>query len=321
MLDPMKKGPLTFNNTVDIRGYSKVNLLAAVFLIMYGPAHESLFEKATIKTATQQRNALFMEGAEIVVDRRTALKEVYATFLQQSILAKSAFDATTDFSSTDEDLQAVLESLKNGEVQRVSTVEELVEKAPVVEKVDTDKSDVKPVGEYTDTTDATNEIVVETEAREDIGNSTESVDKPEDMPVPTVEKEQYEVEEKFCAETKEESTPSLEETTKQTEEPVSVAPRYSEDLVILSDDNEYEKALRGKLTAEVRDFKVLPNTYSAVRLCNKIVALLPGKDLLDIVYNKEAIHVLYEEFEGAAYLLSSFRILAVGIATGGVKNV
>lgn len=327
MLDPMKKGALSFHSSVDVRGYQRVNVLAAIYLIMYGKEQEEKFAKADIKRAGQLWGNMFMKNIQPVVDRKDAIREVYATLLQSNEKAKAAFDEMETIECTDAELTEVLQEFKNSGAT-VPAIEEIIEEAEVVEEPVVEREpeevpteEVEPVENPTvelDVTGVTNEQ--DTFDSEEV--EEESI-KEEDVPladlaeavagedIPEVEEEDEVVSEMTTTIVEEPEIPV--EPEEQSEE----KPMYNEDLVIVENENKYRKALSGKLKDEVREFKTLSNAYTAAKLCNKIVKLLPDEPLLDLMYNNEVVHILYEEFEGAAYLLSSFRILAVGIATGG----
>lgn len=327
MLDPMKKGALSFHSSVDIRGYQRVNVLAAIYLIMYGKEQEEKFAKADIKRAGQLWGNMFMKNIQPVVDRKDAIREVYATLLQNNEKAKAAFDEMETIECTDAELTEVLQEFKNSGAT-VPAIEEIIEEAEVVEEPvvecepeEVPTEEVEPVENPTVELDVTG--VTNGQDTFDSEEVEEESIKEEDVPladlaeavagedIPKVEEEDEVISEMTTTVIEEPEVPV--ESEEQSEE----KPMYNEDLVIVENENKYRKALSGKLKDEVREFKTLSNAYTAAKLCNKIVKLLPDESLLDLMYNNEVVHILYEEFEGAAYLLSSFRILAVGIATGG----
>ena len=336
MLDPMKKGALSFHSSVDIRGYQRVNVLAAIYLIMYGKEQEEKFAKADIKRAGQLWGNMFMKNIQPVVDRKDAIREVYATLLQNNEKAKAAFDEMETIECTDAELTEVLKEFKDSTIT-VPAIEEVIEEAEVVEEpvvepvveepVREDEPEQTPMEEVEAVENPTVELDVPEDVNEQVTLDTEEVEqepvKEEDVPladlaeavagedIPEVEEEDEVISEMTTTVVEEPEMPV--EPEEQPEE----KPMYNEDLIIVEDENKYRKALSGKLKDEVREFKTLSNAYTAAKLCNKIVKLLPDEPLLDLMYNNEVVHILYEEFEGAAYLLSSFRILAVGIATGG----
>ena len=326
MLDPMKKGALSFHSSVDVRGYQRVNVLAAIYLIMYGKEQEEKFAKADIKRAGQLWGNMFMKNIQPVVDRKDAIREVYATLLQSNEKAKAAFDEMETIECTDAELTEVLQEFKNSGAT-VPAIEEIIEEAEVVEEpVVEGESEEIPTEEVECVENPTVELDVSENTNEqvafDSGEVEESI-KEEDVPladlaeavagedIPKVEEEDEVISEMTTTVIEEPEVPV------EPEEQFEEKPMYNEDLVIVENENKYRKALSGKLKDEVREFKTLSNAYTAAKLCNKIVKLLPDEPLLDLMYNNEVVHILYEEFEGAAYLLSSFRILAVGIATGG----
>lgn len=301
MLDPMKKGPLSFHNTVNVRGYQNVNIMAAVYLIMFGPEHEERFAKADLKGAGNGWNYMFMHDVKPIIARKDALREVYSTFIKDNQKAMEAFEATELFESSDKELQEILQELKNGVVQKVPVIEEMTTQEVEIPEVSIEEptTPVGSVAEEPELNAATTEVM-----------DYESVEiVPVEEPATSFE------------ETKEEPEYIHESANDNSESSISAptitVPRYSADLVILEEGNEIEKALSGKLTKEVLDFKTIPNVVSAARVCEKLQALLPGRTLMDLIYDKDVIHVLYGEFHGAAYLLSSFRVLAMHLAAGG----
>ena len=301
MLDPMKKGPLSFHNTVSIRGYQNVNIMAAVYLIMFGPEHEGRFAKADLKGAGNGWNYMFMHDVEPIIARKDALREVYSTFIKDNPKAMEAFEATELFESSDKELQEILQELKNGVVREVPVIEEMATQEVEVPEVSTEEP-VTSVGSVTEEPEVNTTV-------------TEVMDYDSGETVPVEESNAS------FEETKEEPEYIHESVNDNNESDVSApvisVPRYSADLVILEEGNEIEKALSGKLTKEVLDFKTIPNVVSAARVCEKLQSLLPGRALMDLIYDKDVIHVLYGEFQGAAYLLSSFRVLAMHLAAGG----
>lgn len=330
MLDPMKKGALSFHSSVDIRGYQRVNVLAAIYLIMYGKEQEEKFAKADIKKAGTLWSNMFMKNIQPVVQRKDAIREVYATLLQQSERAKTAFEEMEVVECSDAELAEVLTELKNGN-PTVPAIEEVVEKAEVVEEpevtVETElegtveectvkvsetsekKEWVEPVIEEVDPVTVEEPTVESTTEGNSLADIAESISEGDGTEEPLQNESAVVTEE-----------PAKVEAMESPSDEVEAKPMYNEDLVVVEEQNKYRQALSGKLKDEVRDFKTLSNAYTATKLCNKIVKLVPGEPLLDLMYNKEVVHILYEEFEGAAYLLSSFRVLAVGIATGGNNN-
>ena len=76
MLNPSKKGLVSYVNTVDVRGHKRVNLFSAACAIAYGKDYEAEFFSKDMKSAIQLRNQLFFKKAELAFPFEDAVYEV-----------------------------------------------------------------------------------------------------------------------------------------------------------------------------------------------------------------------------------------------------
>lgn len=321
MLNPSQKGLISYVNTVDIRGSKRVNVYAAACGIAYGKDYEAEFFSKDMKAAAQLRNQLLMKHINPGISFEEALYEVLINYFEQAPLAKEVFEGMTDLSCTDETFGRVLTRIKDSNFQFVpemsamldtkvegveepETATEAVEDFSETEAVvpedsyegstETNSSEVADSGEH-DSTESSEENVV---AAED--NQPEQLDMAEDV---NIEEEEPPT---VLPESSESSAPLVADVLKNARE---------ESEKHNTTESEYAVLFRDKITTEVNNFKLLPNSNTAAELLDKIESLLPGMEVIDIVYNKSILHALLIEFNGAASMLSSFRVLALGLST------
>lgn len=348
MLNPTKKGILSYNNAVSIRGHENINIFAAMCMIMYGSEYEERFIGKDLKQAAQVRNELYMNRVQPVVSTYDALYEIYTNYLEQNERARKEFEAMEVIETTEDTLTEVLTAIRNGKVETTVPVEDVVKEAEVVTEVE-----AAPVEEtVAEVVETPVEETVEEEPVKEKPTVEEAVEEPavEEFVTEEVEEiEELEEDETIIDElpTMEEDAieedPILESTTEEQEAVVETQAkpdfpygksvdeqtagttvlelvRARRETVSTENDlneTEYHKAIVGKLQTEVGNFKLMPNDVNARALLDKLMSVLPGVSVVQIVYNKEINKALFIEFGGAASMLSSFRILALGLMSMG----
>lgn len=321
MLNPSQKGLISYVNTVDVRGSKRVNLYAAACGIAYGKDYEAEFFSKDMKAAAQLRNQLLMKRINPGISFEEALYEVLVNYFEQAPLAKEVFESMTDLSCTDETFGRVLSRIKDSNFQFVPEMSTMLDtKVEGVEEPETateaieaspDTRAVVPEDSYKDSTGANSDEVVDSGGCGSTEPSEENAVAAEDN-----QSEQFDTAEDVNAEAEESSTvlpESSEGSAPLVADILKSAREESEKSNIT--ESEYAVLFRDKITTEVNNFKLLPNSNTAAELLDKIESLLPGMAVIDIVYNKSILHALLIEFNGAASMLSSFRVLALGLST------
>ena len=351
MLNPTKKGILSYNNAVSIRGHENINIFAAMCMIMYGSEYEERFIGKDLKQAAQVRNELYMSRVQPVVSTYDALYEIYTNYLEQNERARKEFEAMEVIETTEDTLTEVLTAIRNGKVETTVPVEDVVKEAEVVTEVEAapaeetvaevvetpveETVEEEPVKEEPTVEEAVEEPAVEETVTEEVEEIEEIEEVEEDDTIietlPTIEEDT--IEEDPILESITEEQEAVEETQAEPDFPygksvdeqtagttVLELVRARRETVSTENDlneTEYHKAIVGKLQTEVGNFKLMPNDVNARALLDKLMSVLPGVSVVQIVYNKEINKALFIEFGGAASMLSSFRILALGLMSMG----
>lgn len=328
MLNPTKKGTLTYNNVVSVRGFDNLNLFAAMCVIMYGPEHEAKFNTKDFKKAITERNNLYMQKVSPVISQYDALYEVYTNYFEQSEKARAEFDALEDLECTEEVLTEVFKTIRSRKNAPVESLEETVAEAEEVEEV------VPAETEVEETTPIVNEDVTEdtsVDSSEDLIKEIDSTEETEsdvadetaieeDTEVPVEQTEEYWDESEVTSggtmpstgDTAEERATSSE-TLLETVQKARAELEASEPI----EESQYASAIYGKFKVEVDNFKLMPNDVNARAILDKLMSIVPGVSIVDLVYNNEINKAMFIEFGGAASMLSSFRILALGLMSNG----
>ena len=328
MLNPTKKGTLTYNNVVSVRGFENINIFAAMCVIMYGPEHESKFNTKDFKKAITERNNLYMQKVSPVVSQYDALYEVYTNYLEQSEKARAEFDALEDLECTEEVLTEVFKAIRNAKSNPVESLEEAVSESELVEEVipaivetdtseDAIKEELSPEEESTD--ESLDMGVVEYDEKESntVYQSEETIEEePEEIPVEQTEEywNNSEVTSDVAMPSEgEKATNSTDETLLETVQKARAELEAAEPI----EESQYASAIYGKFKVEVDNFKLMPNDVNARAILDKLMSIVPGVSIVDLVYNNEINKAMFIEFGGAASMLSSFRILALGLMSNG----
>ena len=213
-------------------------------------------------------------------------------------MVRQAFEGLDDLSCSDENFEKALRRIRE---QQFETVPEIG--ASLTEEVG-DISEPEPIEEVAIEEQSSEDIVT---AEDVISNIEEEVEKAEEMYEPTGADSHIIESTSIAEEGKETPGPLVTELLQEARE--SSIP--AEDATEL----DYILLFKGNISVEVNNFKLLPNSNTATELLSKIQDLLPGMAVVDIVYNKAILHALLVEFKGAASMLSSFRVLALGLST------
>ena len=348
MLNPTKKGILSYNNAVSIRGHENINIFAAMCMIMYGSEYEERFIGKDLKQAAQVRNELYMNRVQPVVSTYDALYEIYTNYLEQNERARKEFEAMEVIETTEDTLTEVLTAIRNGKVETTVPVEDVVKEAEVVEEVEAapveepvaevaespveEVVEEEPVKEETVEEPAVEEAVEEPAVEESETEEVEEIEEVEEddtiiEELPTIEEDTIEedpilesINEEQEAVVETQAEPDFpygksvdEQTAGNTVLELVRARRETVSVENTLEETEYHQAIVGKLQTEVGNFKLMPNDVNARALLDKLMSVLPGVSVVQIVYNKEINKALFIEFGGAASMLSSFRILALGL--------